>query len=196
MKSLIIFAGLFIVLTSCNADSGGVPPVISLNGSNEVSVSLQGTFTELGATANDQQDGDLTSNILITGAVNTQYADLYRVYYDVVDSDGNKANQVTRNVKVKNDAAYLDGYYDVNYLATPASGDGFRIDELVSSKTINNKVYINGENLGFHFFANGSLISLFKENVSVGSGNVLSPNNFSLNYDISGYNYQDNYTKQ
>ena len=184
------------MLTSCNADSGGVPPVISLNGSNEVSVSLQGTYTELGATANDQQDGDLTSNILITGTVNTQYADLYRVYYDVVDSDGNKANQVTRYVKVKNDAAYLDGYYDVNYLATPASGDGFRIDELVSSKTVNNKVYINGENLGLHFFTNGSLISLFKDNVSVGSGFLISPNNFMLNYGISGYTYQDNYLKQ
>jgi hypothetical protein len=196
MKSLIVFAGIFIMLTSCNADSGGVPPVISLNGSNEVSVSLQGTYTELGATANDQQDGDLTSNILITGTVNTQYADLYRVYYDVVDSDGNKANQVTRYVKVKNDAAYLDGYYDVNYLATPASGDGFRIDELVSSKTVNNKVYINGENLGLHFFTNGSLISLFKDNVSVGSGFLISPNNFMLNYGISGYTYQDNYLKQ
>ncbi|MES2587478.1 MAG: immunoglobulin-like domain-containing protein [Bacteroidota bacterium] len=196
MKSILFSTLIVLFLSSCNKDSESSPPIISLNGSNEVTVSLQGQYSEQGATASDQEDGDISSSIIISGAVNTQFADLYRIYYDVVDSDGNKAVQVIRNVKVRNDADYLDGFYDVNYLSNPTTGDGFRIDELKSSKTVNNKVYISGENTGFHISLNASAINVFKDNISIGTGNVVSSSNFILNYVFDQITYQDTYTKQ
>ncbi len=48
----------------------GDVPIISLNGSGVTIVPLGGTYSELGATATDTEDGTLTG-ITISGSVNT-----------------------------------------------------------------------------------------------------------------------------
>ena len=50
----------------------GDVPIISLNGSGVIIVPLGGTYSELGATATDTEDGTLTG-ITISGSVNTNY---------------------------------------------------------------------------------------------------------------------------
>ena len=43
------------------------PPIITLNGDNPLIIEVNTSYTELGATALDNVDGDLTSNIIIFG---------------------------------------------------------------------------------------------------------------------------------
>ena len=77
-------------------------PVITLNGSSNISLELGQTYTELGATATDNVDGDLTSSIVTTGSVNTSIAGTYTITYSVSDAAGNAAS-ATRTVTVNPD---------------------------------------------------------------------------------------------
>ena len=54
----------------------------------------------LGATAVDTLDGDLTGSIVTVNPVDTTMLGSYTVTYNVVDSSGNSAIQVTRVVNV------------------------------------------------------------------------------------------------
>jgi hypothetical protein len=74
-------------------------PVITLNGANPMEVYLNQPYNEPGATAFDNVDGDLTSQIIITGQVNTSLAGVYTVNYSVTDNSGNPAS-VDRRVNV------------------------------------------------------------------------------------------------
>jgi proteasome assembly chaperone (PAC2) family protein len=77
------------------------PPVITLNGASTVNVTQGGTYTELGATATDNIDGDISANIVIGGdTVNTSVLGTYVITYNVSDAAGNNAAEVTRTVTV------------------------------------------------------------------------------------------------
>ena len=68
------------------------PPIITLNGASTINLDIFDTYTELGATATDNVDGDLTGAIVIGGdVVNTSVPNTYIVTYDVSDSSGNAA---------------------------------------------------------------------------------------------------------
>ncbi len=77
----------------------GNSPVITLVGDNPMTVSVGGTYTEPGATATDTEDGDLTSEIQITGTVNTAVIGTYIITYTVTDSSGNTTT-LTRTVNI------------------------------------------------------------------------------------------------
>ena len=79
------------------------PPTIQLIGSSTVSVPNGGSYNELGATATDFEDGDLTSNIEIQGGnINTFIAGTYLITYLIADSVGAMAS-VERSVIVENE---------------------------------------------------------------------------------------------
>ena len=78
------------------------PPVISLVGSSTIYLEVGETFTDPGATASDNVDGDLTSSITSSGTVNTATEGTYTVVYSVSDTDGNIAS-VSRTVIVSLD---------------------------------------------------------------------------------------------
>ncbi|MBI4128469.1 MAG: DUF5011 domain-containing protein, partial [Parcubacteria group bacterium] len=75
-------------------------PVITRNGSSSISVEYGSVYTDLGATASDTIDGNLTTSIGITNPVNTATLGAYIVRYNVSDSHGNAATEVTRSVNV------------------------------------------------------------------------------------------------
>ena len=75
------------------------PPVVTLNGSAEMSLFVDRTYTELGATATDDSDGDITSSIVISGEVNTSKVGTYTLTYTATDSAGNSGS-ATRTVHV------------------------------------------------------------------------------------------------
>ena len=95
------------------ADIGEPPPpdtgnpVITLNGSNPTNVNVGETYTEL-ATASDNNDGDITSDIVITGSVNTSVSGSYTLTYNVKDAADNSAIEVTRTVIVKIPGALIE----------------------------------------------------------------------------------------
>ena len=76
------------------------PPVITLLGSNPVTVQLGSAYVDGGATAYDNVDGDITSSIVVTNPVNTNAIGTYTITYNVKDSSGNTATPVTRTVNV------------------------------------------------------------------------------------------------
>lgn len=77
------------------------PPVINLAGTNPQIVELNGAYTELGAMAADNVDGDLSASIVIdSSAVDTSTPGNYSVTYNVTDAAGNAASTVTRTVTV------------------------------------------------------------------------------------------------
>ena len=76
-------------------------PVILLHGSNPMSVVKGATFYNPGAVASDNVDGDITADIKVSGAVNTNSIGTYTLTYRVADSAGNTAN-INRVVNVIN----------------------------------------------------------------------------------------------
>ncbi|HTR18865.1 MAG TPA: immunoglobulin-like domain-containing protein [Candidatus Paceibacterota bacterium] len=75
-------------------------PVITLLGDANVTLEVGSTYTDAGATASDNYDGDLTASIVTNNPVNTAVIGDYTVTYDVSDSSSNAALQVTRTVHV------------------------------------------------------------------------------------------------
>ncbi|MCF6245317.1 MAG: BspA family leucine-rich repeat surface protein [Sulfurovum sp.] len=81
------------------ADVGA--PVITLLGANPVNLIVGASYIEAGAKAIDDKEGDLSKNIKTHGSVNATKAGTYTVTYNVSDAVGNKAQQVSRTVNVK-----------------------------------------------------------------------------------------------
>ncbi len=75
-------------------------PVISLNGSANMTVIQGDSFTDPGATAQDDIDGDISANIVVEGNVNTNVLGLYILTYSVTDSANNTA-EIQRQVRVE-----------------------------------------------------------------------------------------------
>lgn len=82
----------------CKGDNKA--PTIKLNGSRTITLKVGETYTELGAKATDDVDGDLTSKIEITGTVNTSKTGTYTITYTVKDSNDN-VTKVTRKIIVE-----------------------------------------------------------------------------------------------
>ena len=95
--------GLVGTLTVPAADL--VAPVITLLGSATVTHAQQATYTDAGATASDNIDGDITADIVVTGSVNVNVVGSYILTYNVTDATGNPALSVTRQVDVEDQEA-------------------------------------------------------------------------------------------
>ena len=88
----------FSVTTTSSVDF--TPPVITLLGQSEITIFTGTIFNDPGATATDNVDGDISGNIVTTGLVNSDSAGTYSLFYNVADSTGNKASEVSRIVNV------------------------------------------------------------------------------------------------
>jgi hypothetical protein len=103
-------AGLGIYLNDGFGNLGfgdAVPPVLTLLGEALVVVPSGNTYTDAGATAEDNIDGDINASVVVTAAVNTAIVGDYTITYNVADVAGNDAAPITRTVRV-----------------TPAAGSG------------------------------------------------------------------------
>jgi hypothetical protein len=96
---------LSVTLVACSGSSGKsrdtTAPVITLTGSNPQAIEAGTAYTELGATANDNRDGNLSGSIVIDASqVDTSVPDSYFVTYTVTDVAGNTGT-ATRTVTVE-----------------------------------------------------------------------------------------------
>ena len=66
-------------------------PALTLQGKDTVRVEVFGTYTEDGATAMDNKDGNITNAIVVSGSVNTSVLGTYILKYVVNDVAGNQA---------------------------------------------------------------------------------------------------------
>ncbi len=74
-------------------------PALTLNGKQEINIAQNSKYQELGCSALDNYDGDITTKISIDNPVDTSKKGTYTVTYSVKDSSGN-ATQLTRTVNV------------------------------------------------------------------------------------------------
>ncbi len=92
----------------CNTQvADTVKPEINLIGANPVNLTVGETFNDTGATASDNIDGDITSNIHLKSDIDTTSAGTYLVTYLVSDLAGNSTS-ITRSVIVS-DVAVTEG---------------------------------------------------------------------------------------
>lgn len=75
------------------------PPTVTLNGNAYINHLVGTNYTDLGATALDDIDGDITSKIKVTSTLNTSVLGTYTVTYTSTDSFGNEG-KATRTVNV------------------------------------------------------------------------------------------------
>ncbi|WP_452598301.1 reprolysin-like metallopeptidase, partial [Pontimicrobium sp. MEBiC01747] len=85
-------------ITGAGADT--TAPVITLLGTATVNINVGDVYTDAGATATDNIDGDITANIVTSGSVNTASEGTYTITYNVSDAAGNAAIEVVRTVVV------------------------------------------------------------------------------------------------
>ena len=83
-----------------NVSADATIPVITLIGSSEVNINVGDVYSDAGATAQDNFDGDLTNDIVTNNSVDTSVAGSYTVTYNVNDAAGNSANEVVRLINV------------------------------------------------------------------------------------------------
>jgi len=92
-----------------------VSPEIKLKGKENVTLYLNSTYKDSGATASDNYDGNLTKSIETTGKVNTKEEGEYIITYTVKDNAGNVAKK-ERIVKViKRPLVHKPGVAVLNY---------------------------------------------------------------------------------
>ncbi len=104
-KFILIFSFIFIILNINTVLAITIPdttpPVITLKGSTLIELTLNDTYIDQGATATDDIDKDITTNIIKAGdRVDISKTGTYTITYNVSDSSGNPAIEVTRVVTV------------------------------------------------------------------------------------------------
>ena len=91
MKKLI-YLFLALIIVACSSDDDNTAPVVTLIGESSITVTQNATYEDAGATATDNVDGDLTSNISTTSNVDTSTLGTYTVTHSVSDASGNNGS--------------------------------------------------------------------------------------------------------
>jgi len=182
-NSILILAVVAMTVFSCKkkdvADTEA--PVIVLNGSTNDTLSLNKPYVELGASVSDNVDKSLSTSVVISGSVNKDLTGDYKIFYNVKDAAGNAAEQVVRNVNVRNDANYLVGFYN----ATPncgATSTSTFVTQLKVSNTINNRIEFS---VGSYFTATNPTIEVTGTKINIPYFNSGTGSSYSATGDIN-----------
>ena len=206
--SLAIIAGV-LSLTSCKTEDAGAPMITVTGGANQSqslpSIANNGTWTNPTATAMDDEDGDISMSITVSGTVNPNTAGNYTLTYTVSDAAGNTATEVVI-VSIQNDAAFLGNLSSTGTptMATYAAYDSCQVTPasyfsptVIVSSTVNNAFKITnfgafGTNIVINATLSGATINIPAsqtlgpiESIIAASGTVtssISPVSFGITY--------------
>ena len=146
--ALVLSVCGLMALVGCKKDDTSAP-VVTLNGSSTVNVDLGGTFTDPGATATDDVDGDLSSEISVTGTVNANMSGSYPLTYTAADAAGNVGTASRTVVVAPSRNSYLGTFtasencpppYNLATTCTISAGSG-------SNQIVISLFYFNGGSL-------------------------------------------------
>lgn len=127
-------------------------PEISLNGEENIEVTINTAYKELGCKAVDNLDGDISDKVEITGEVDVKKLGDYTVTYKVTDSNGN-VSEKTRKVKVERvrptqmsvEEFTLDGWYDeVKLKETKNKGEEYYKSVVIVGDSNIMNLYLSG----------------------------------------------------
>lgn len=167
---LLILGLVALVMFSCSNDKDTTPPVITLHGSSDTTIALNTQWTDPGATAIDDEDGNVPINA--SGVVNKDLVGVYIITYQASDAAGNISTK-TRTVRVRNMADIWEGDYSV----TDNSGgiEYTYTDHISISQTQNTYVNVNK----FRNYINGTLEFYFTKPDSLNSSIVVNIQNIT-----------------
>lgn len=97
-----------IAWTSNPFEVDGIAPVLTLNGDNPFVLQALTAYTELGFTAIDGVEGDLTSKVVVSGTVNVNTPGEYILTYTVTDTAGNVTTATRRVHVVDETSPYIE----------------------------------------------------------------------------------------
>lgn len=73
-----------------------IKPEIKLNGDSTIYLNINDSYSEQGASASDNCDGDLTDKIEISNSVDTSKVGEYAITYKVMDSSNNESSEIRK----------------------------------------------------------------------------------------------------
>jgi hypothetical protein len=131
---------IIIIAFSCRKVDD-TPPIINMNPPDSLKHILNDPYSDPGATATDEADGNITNNIYITNNVDVDKVGEYTVVYNVVDKQGNEAAPATRWVFVYNQAWNFAGYYNVNETQVFPSTESKEFEsKITADSTVNYRI--------------------------------------------------------
>ena len=162
-KQCLIVVAVF-TFAGCGGGGGGggadtTKPIITILGNNPMDVIKGNAFTDPGATAKDNVDGNITDQIIKVANVNTSVVGHYSVKYSVKDKANNKADDKTRVVNV-----YVPAVFQFTSKSTPEltecqgneivtlstkDNDGSVIYKIISNNS-NGSIILTGNKLEFN----------------------------------------------
>ncbi len=167
-KKSLILAGLILTagslfLSSCKKEDT-TAPVLTLTG-GDVTIDLMDPFNEPGFTASDDEDGDLSASVTVSGSVSNADVAQTVLTYTVSDAAGNSST-ATRTVTVRSNK--LAGTYNVSSAVTGKYAGTYNFSVTVTqSSTAYNKVLIaNFGGLGTAVIVNATVSG---KNISIAS---------------------------
>lgn len=161
-----------------------VKPVIVLNGGRSATVLLGAAYSDPGATASDDLDGDITGKIAVSGSIDTGRLGAQTVTYTVSDSNGNTAKAVRTVTVISKEQAAKNRIY-LTFDDGPSSnitprildilkGNGikatfFILDYSAADKPLVKRMLDEGHAVGIHGFTHEYSVygseALYLENI-------------------------------
>jgi hypothetical protein len=195
---LTLVVAAFLLVTGCSKEDTE-PPVITVLGSNPIDHEMRTNYVDPGATAEDNEDGDISNSIQIDDSqVQENLPGTYTVFFSVSDNAGNLGS-ATRTVNVFATANALAGNYSV--IDTCGTGPGvpvYTYNQTVTAVVGTNQIQFNkfadySGNTGIQatVASNGALtlplqsalnIGGFSEDHDFQGTGAVSLNGFVLNY--------------
>ena len=190
------------VIVLAEFDPNNTMPSINLNGQSVVIIAVGREYIDLGATASDNEDGDITSKIIVSGLdkVSTDVPATYRITYNVVDSQSVPAETKVRDVVVGR-YALPNSLPIITWTEELGFEDGVHPNELFVGETVTAKlIYTDADNnypFVYMWVREGNFGNIFQTDSTAPAH--LRDNNFMNGEQLTMslvVNYEDRYDYQ
>ena len=154
-------------------------PVITITGINPVTIYVGNVYTDAGATASDNIDGNISSNIHVTNTVNTNLVGSYSVTYSISDHAGNIAT-ATRTVNVIANPTPTNHLPVITSTPTTSINEGHLYSYQITATDS------DGNALTYSFTQNPSWLSISSSGLISGTApSVSSDTSYSIGISVS-----------
>jgi hypothetical protein len=165
-------------------------PVMTLQGSDVMTVEQCGTFTDPGAVAIDAVDGDLTTAILVKGSVDASKVGDYELTYSAKDAQGNETT-VKRMVRVRDTqkpGIYRLGNRITNGMTINVQINQAFVDDIYAMDPCNGNIQLF-RNPGYNGVVNNQERATYPivYNAADPSGNKADEDSFTINYVVDDF---------
>jgi hypothetical protein len=145
---IALIAMVIGLLSACNKEDT-TPPVITVLGDNPFNLEMLNTYADPGASADDDEDGDISSSIIVDASdINKNLPGAYDVLYSVTDAAGNQALASREVIVFATTAALARSYSVIDTTTSGGSPIVYTYQQTISA--------VNSSTIGFNKFADYS----------------------------------------